>query len=131
MLGSLFSWISPHIETKNSYTQTWFKEEPEQIKFLDENQVSAIRSKEARPSLRCCGGWLWGLLSYWLRGCPGCFLGAAFAFAAFVFAAVLLFEAWGMCCRFSAFLSKLVEDLDLLTRINFTGVLAGALAASN
>jgi hypothetical protein len=28
-------------------------------------------------------------------------------------------------------LSKLVEDLDLLTWINFTGVLAGALAASN
>jgi Flp pilus assembly protein TadB len=131
MLGSLYSWISPHIETKNSYTQTWFKEEPEQIKFLDENQVSAIRSKEARPSLRCCGVGCGACLATGFGAARDVSLGAAFAFAAFVFAAVFLFEAWGMCCRFSAFLSKLVEDLDLLTWINFTGVLAGALAASN
>ena len=79
MLGSLYSWISPHIETKNSYTQTWFKEEPEQIKFLDENQVSAIRSKEARPSLRCCGVGCGACLATGFGAARDVSLGAAFA----------------------------------------------------
>ena len=112
------------------YTQTWFKEEPNKIKFLNEDQVSAIKSKDARPSLRCCGVGCGAGFAAGSGAARDVFLGVAVALTALVFAAVcFFFEAWGNCFSFSTFLSKSVDDLDLLTGINFKELCAGAFAS--
>ena len=90
------------------------------IKFLPSDQKK-LDHRCAAAGLVGCGA---GLATGFGAARDIC-LGAALVLAAVRF----FFEAWGNCSMFPAFLSKFIADFDFLIWINFTALVAGAVAS--